>query len=127
MGHPWPVNELRTSCAHPLRGLILRNLAATDGAPGEAGGFLPPDATATAPTIEARRGASTEPSYRRRPVSSFSDRFRAADRPLNKKFFRILVALSRNRHAAAFVVTFPAHRPNESCARCNCPRLLLPV
>ena len=48
MGHPWPVNELRTSCAHPLRGLILRNLAATDGAPGRAGGFLPPEATATA-------------------------------------------------------------------------------
>ena len=54
MGHPWPVNELRTSCAHPLRGLILRNLAATDGAPGEAGGFLPPEATATA-TAKARR------------------------------------------------------------------------
>ncbi|MDC8011465.1 hypothetical protein [Tahibacter soli] len=33
-------------------GFFLRNLAATDGAPGEAGGFLPPEATATA---EARR------------------------------------------------------------------------
>ena len=74
MGHPWPVNELRTSCAHPLRGLILRNLAATDGAPGKAGGFLPPEATATATTRQRqrpKRGISTKPSYRRRPVSSF--------------------------------------------------------